>query len=74
MFHPDHSFLESLEVQHPMLRRILLICRHRYRTDAGSIEGADPVLWEKIDGKPWSPRPVPHLDYWEIVHDKLDEV
>jgi hypothetical protein len=73
-FNPDRRYFEILGDRHSRLRRILLTYRHRYQTEAKSITVPDPVLWEKTDGQLWNPRPAPYLDYWDILHDKLDEV
>lgn len=69
LFRPESSFLQIIEEQHPLLRRILVSTRH---VQSGTLpKGA--LLWEKR-AEGWTSREVPYLRYWDILLDKLDEV
>ena len=69
LFIPGGPFQQLLEARHPLLHRVLLILEGRYSC---SQTGTVPVLWEKHDI--WESRKVPHLEYWDLLCDKLDQV
>lgn len=68
-FTPTNRFMELLEKQHPLLRRVLLATRQELQ--GGPISNSYFILWEKNGA--WTSRFVPRLEQWDLLYDKLDE-
>lgn len=79
---PPHISLRLLSAQFLLLRRVLHTPRPRSRPEAYTNGGhsylvhppiLEAVLWEKTDIK-WKSRFVPYLEYWDILHDKMERI
>ncbi|KIM26658.1 hypothetical protein M408DRAFT_312321 [Serendipita vermifera MAFF 305830] len=70
LFGSESLFPALIEERHPFLHQVLLSTRHVHWTRPQKSETA--LLMEKR--QIWTPRPVPYLQYWDILCGKLDEV